>query len=84
MTLKDQTFEPHQVHGNAGQQVIIELEADGNDHTFTVPAIGLDIKVPAKGKVTASFVMPTEGIFPFYCKIHGSPTSGMHGQLVFH
>jgi plastocyanin len=84
LNLKDMSFDPHQIHGNAGQQVILTLVADSQDHTFTVPSLSIDLKLPAKSRTTAQFVVPVDGIEPFYCRNHGAPASGMHGLLVFH
>ncbi|HLF76535.1 MAG TPA: hypothetical protein VJB57_03515 [Dehalococcoidia bacterium] len=84
LNVKNDSFEPHQIHGNAGQQVIVNLVADSQDHTFTIASLGVDVRIAARDRATARFVVPVEGISPFYCRNHGTPTSGMHGLLIFH
>lgn len=90
-----QTFEPHQIHGNYDDTVALTLHGSDERHSFTVPILGIDQLVDKGKTVQLSFVLPlsltggtttpaTEGIYPFYCRFHGSPTSGMHGFLIFH
>ena len=78
------SFTPHQIHGNAGQKVTLTVVGSNTGHTFTVPSLGVDVSIPAGQTRTAQFVVPGESILPFFCRIHGAPDSGMHGQLVFH
>ena len=92
---RDQTYEPHQIHGNYDDTVIVTIHGSDERHSFTVPVLGID-RVIEKGKTeVVTFVLPLsltggtttpahEGIYPFYCRFHGSPTSGMHGLLIFH
>jgi hypothetical protein len=86
-----QTFGPHQVHGNFDDAVVLTVRGSGERHSFTVPVIALDQTISERGETTVSFSLPLalggaaqEGIFPFYCRFHGTPTSGMHGLLIFH
>jgi hypothetical protein len=90
-----QTFEPHQIHGNYDDTVALTLHGSDERHSFTVPVLGIDQLVDKGKTVQLSFVLPlsltggtttpaVEGIYPFYCRFHGSPTSGMHGFLIFH
>lgn len=80
------SFEPHEIHGNAGQVVILTVQGDSEEHTFTIKAIGLsvDVKIPAGRSVTTSFIVPQAGISTFYCSVHGTTNTGMHGLLIFH
>jgi heme/copper-type cytochrome/quinol oxidase subunit 2 len=86
-----QTFEPHQIHGNFDDTVVVTLTGSDDRHSFTVPIAGIDQVVERDRTSTVTFVLPlslggatAEGTFPFYCRFHGSPTSGMHGFLIFH
>jgi heme/copper-type cytochrome/quinol oxidase subunit 2 len=88
---RDQTFAPHQIHGNFDDTVTVTLSGSDKRHSFTVPEIGIDQTIDEGKTVVVSFVLPlalggpaAEGIFPFYCRFHGSPTSGMHGFLILH
>lgn len=88
---KDQTYEPHQIHGNFDDTVIVSLKGSGDRHSFTVPILGLDQVIEKDKTAVVTLVLPlalggptAEGTFPFYCRFHGSPTSGMHGFLIFH
>ena len=84
MSLADSAFNPNQVHGNAGDQVTITFKDVKSDHTFTVPELGLDERISAGSTFRLGFVVRNDGVIPFYCRLHGSPGSGMHGYLVFH
>jgi plastocyanin len=90
-----QTFEPHQIHGNYDDTVTLTLHGSDERHSFTVAVLGLDQTIDKDKTVQLSFVLPlsltggtatpaSEGIYPFYCRFHGSPTSGMHGFLILH
>jgi plastocyanin len=85
------TFEPHQVHGNLDDTVVVTINGSDERHSFTIPVLGLDRTIDQGRTVVVSFVLPLalggaagEGTFPFYCRFHGTPTSGMHGLLIFH
>jgi hypothetical protein len=91
----DRSFEPHQVHGNFDDTIVVTLHGSDERHSFTVPALGTDLLVDKGASVSATLVPPLslappaangsiEGIFAFYCRFHGSPTSGMHGFLILH
>jgi len=78
------SFEPHQIHGNVGDSVIVTLVGDNEQHTFTIDSLGVNVMVPATATRIVQLTPTTKGITPFYCRFHGSPTAGMHGQLIFH
>jgi plastocyanin len=84
MSVAERTFEPHQLHGNAGDTVVLTITGATEDHTFTVDSLGLDFAIPAKKTTQVSFIVPVDGEIPFYCKLHGTTASGMHGLLIFH
>jgi plastocyanin len=78
------SFSPHQVHGNAGDLVVVTLVGSGEQHSFTIDALGVDEVVKPQTTRRVRFTAPPEGITPFYCRFHGSAASGMHGLLIFH
>jgi uncharacterized cupredoxin-like copper-binding protein len=78
------SFSPHQIHGNAGQPVSVTLIGSAQAHSFTIPSLNIDVSLAANETRTVRFVVPAEGITPFYCRVHGKPDSGMHGLLIFH
>jgi plastocyanin len=84
MSLADSAFSPSQVHGNRGDQVTIIFRDAQSSHTFTVPELGIDERIAAGSTLRLGFVVRSEGVIPFYCRLHGAPGSGMHGYLVFH
>jgi hypothetical protein len=49
-----------------------------------VTSLGIDVAIAARETKQFSFVMPVEGEVPFFCRLHGSATAGMHGLLIFH
>jgi hypothetical protein len=84
MGLSGTAFTPNQIHGNAGDQVLVTFSGGETDHTFTIPALGIDERIAANSTLRLGFVVRSDGVMPFYCRLHGSPTSGMLGYLVFH
>jgi plastocyanin len=62
----------------------VTVDFTNNDlfwHTFTVPALGVDIRVPVKGSRQVSFNAPP-GTYEFFCAIPGHKQIGMKGTLV--
>ena len=62
----------------------VTVEFTNNDlfwHTFTVPALGVDIRAPVKGSRQVSFNAPP-GTYEFFCAIPGHKQIGMKGTLV--
>jgi len=62
----------------------VTVDFTNNDlfwHTFTVPALGVDIRTPVKGHLQASFNAPP-GSYEFFCAIPGHKQIGMKGTLV--
>jgi len=62
----------------------VTVDFTNNDlfwHTFTVPALGVDIRVPVKGHGQMSFNAPA-GSYEFFCAIPGHKQIGMRGTLV--
>jgi len=62
----------------------VTVDFTNNDlfwHTFTVPALGVDIRAPVKGSRQLSFNAPP-GTYEFFCAIPGHKQIGMRGTLV--
>jgi plastocyanin len=62
----------------------ITVDFTNNDlfwHTFTVPALGIDIRAPVKGHGQVSVNAPA-GSYEFFCAIPGHKQIGMRGTLV--
>jgi plastocyanin len=62
----------------------VTVDFTNNDlfwHTFTVPALGVDIRTPVKGHSQVSFNAPA-GSYEFFCAIPGHKQIGMRGTLV--
>jgi hypothetical protein len=89
------TFQPHQIHGNYDDSVVVTVRGSDERHSFTIDVLGVDRVIESGSTEVVSFVLPLsltggsttpahEGIYPFYCRFHGTPTSGMHGLLIFH
>ena len=62
----------------------VTVDFTNNDlfwHTFTVPALGVDIRTPVKGHSQVSF-NAAPGSYEFFCAIPGHKQIGMKGTLV--
>ena len=84
LNLANRVFTPQQVHGNAGDTVALTLTGGTEEHTFTVSSLNVDVTIAAGETKQFSFVMPVDGEVPFFCRLHGTPSSGMRGLLIFH
>ena len=64
----------------------VTVDFTNNDlfwHTFTVPALGVDVRTPVKGHRQVSFNAPP-GTYEFFCAIPGHKQIGMRGTLIIH
>jgi len=62
----------------------VTVDFTNNDlfwHTFTVPALDVDIRTPVKGHSRVSFNAPA-GSYEFFCAIPGHKQIGMRGTLI--
>jgi len=62
----------------------VTVDFTNNDlfwHTFTVPALGVDIRTPVKGHGQVSF-NAAPGSYEFFCAIPGHKSIGMRGTLI--
>lgn len=73
-------FSKRALRGRAGH-VIMQLENhDLFWHTFTIDALGVDLKVPVEAKQQVAFDAPA-GTYEFHCTIPGHALLGMTGTL---
>jgi heme/copper-type cytochrome/quinol oxidase subunit 2 len=66
----------------SGGQTVSNLAADNISHTFTVPALNLNIPIPPSSVVTAYFTLNQTGNFSWFCMTAcgGGPT-GLEGAM---
>ncbi len=65
-------------------QGTVTVDFSNNDlfwHTFTIDALGVDVRAPVKGHRQVTFHAAL-GTYEFYCAIPGHKSIGMHGILV--
>jgi plastocyanin len=80
LELDDFYFEPTVLVGEAGQELSIELENEGQaTHTFTIDDLGIDEEIQPGDSVETEVTFPDSGALPFYCRFHTS--RGMNGGL---
>jgi plastocyanin len=69
--------------GHSGQVTVDFTNNDLFWHTFTVPALGVNIDAPVKAHRRLTFTA-RPGTYEFFCAIPGHRQIGMHGTLVIH
>ncbi|HEV2011625.1 MAG TPA: cupredoxin domain-containing protein [Candidatus Limnocylindria bacterium] len=77
---KDTAYSNRELTARAGE---IRIEMTNSDlfwHTFTIDALGVDLRVPLAGTRTAAFTA-APGVYPYYCQIPGHASAGMRGTL---
>jgi len=77
---KDTAYSTRDLTAPAGE---IRIEMLNNDlfwHTFTIDALGVDLRVPLSGRRAAVFTA-APGVYQYYCAIPGHAASGMRGTL---
>jgi plastocyanin len=80
LELDDFYFEPTVLEGEAGQQISIELENEGEaDHNFSITDQNIDQDVAPGDKTEIQVTFPDSGSVLFFCRFHES--SGMAGAL---
>ena len=77
---KDTAYSTLELTARAGE---IRIEMTNNDlfwHTFTIDALGVDLRVPLAGTRAAVFTA-APGVYQYYCQIPGHASAGMRGTL---
>ena len=73
-------FVPDTLRAGGGQVTVAVRNRDLFWHTFTIDALGVDIRAPVGGVRSAS-IEAEPGTYDFYCRIPGHATLGMRGKL---
>jgi plastocyanin len=79
--VRDPFFDPDGIQVVPGAVVTFTWQGN-DDHNVTWVDAGLTSS-PTQSQGTHEVTMPqTQGEYGYYCTIHGTPTSGMHGRVV--
>jgi len=74
------SFSPTFITASPGQKFTVQLRNDGNArHTFTSPAMGVDLELAPGASRTVALTAPTTGSVEFHCRFHQS--QGMQGAV---
>ena len=73
-------YVPETFQASSGQVTVAVRNRDLFWHTFTIDALGVDIRAPVGGVRSASFEAEP-GSYDFYCRIPGHAALGMRGKL---
>ena len=79
------SFTPSELRTKVGQPIEIRLRSDDTDHGFKVLGTKIDIRIPKRGKGTATvtFDPPAAGRYTFECShVCGAGHSFMRGVIV--
>lgn len=80
LELDDFYFEPTVLTGEAGQQLTLELENEGDaEHNFSLPDQSIDQDVESGESASVTVTFPASGTLGFFCKYHEG--QGMRGAL---
>ena len=73
-------FVPEALRASGGEVTVAVRNRDLFWHTFTVDALGVDVRAPVGRLRTATFEAQP-GTYSYYCRIPGHATLGMRGTL---
>ena len=77
---KEMAFSTTRLAARAGEVTVRMRNGDLFWHTFTVPELGVNLRVPVRGERTATFTA-APGTYEFICAIPGHTQAGMRGTL---
>ena len=77
---KDTAFSAPVLVARAGQITVDMSNADLFWHTFTIDALGVDLRVPLAGRRSVTFTA-APGVYEYRCQIPGHAQLGMIGTL---
>ena len=77
---KDTAYSTKALTVSAGEVRINMTNSDLFWHTFTIDALGVDLRVPLAGRRVTVFTAPP-GTYTYYCEIPGHASAGMRGTL---
>ena len=67
----------------SGGQTLQTVPADSIAHTFTIPALNLNVPIPVSSTVVAYFTITKAGTYAWFCEtLCGSGASGTGGAMV--
>jgi plastocyanin len=73
------TFNPDKFSVTSGDSITVQ-NTSSFLHTFTVDGQNIDTEVTAGTSARIAIGIPA-GTYQFFCRFHGTATSGMHGTL---
>jgi plastocyanin len=78
----DYYFKPTFLKSKLGSKVTVKLKNEGkNQHTFTIPSLGIDTVLDPGKTATVDVTLPTDGALNYFCRLHGpSGTEGDFGM----
>jgi len=77
---KDTAYSPRELVARAGEIRIDMTNGDLFWHTFTIDALGVDLRVPLDGRRSVTFTA-APGTYEYHCQIPGHTQAGMTGTL---
>ena len=83
VTLRNFQIVPTVLEVQAGEQARFSVRSTGAGHTFTIPAFGVNVRLPAGITRIVEFEVPdgTSGDIQLLCRFHSSGSGGMVGKL---
>ena len=82
VTAMDFAFAPNVILASAGRPVHLEIANTSSDaHDFSLPALGVEVALPAGRTTAVSFTPPRAGVYWFWCDLPGHSQAGMVGQV---
>lgn len=80
---KDTAYSTPELVARSGEIRIDMTNADLFWHTFTIDALGVDLRVPLAGRRSVTFTA-APGVYEYHCQIPGHTQAGMTGMLTVH
>jgi plastocyanin len=81
LATENMAFSTSELTVEAGKVTLLLANHDLFWHTFTIDALGVDVKAPIGGERVITF-KAEPGTYTFYCAIPGHETIGMRGTLI--
>ena len=83
VTAKNWEFVPAQIEVEKGNTVELSITSIDVDHSFALPAFGINTKLSPNQTSVVTFTADKTGSFPFSCKVFcGEGHKGMNGVLI--
>lgn len=63
-------FLPEEIEARCGDSISATIiNEDEYDHGFSIQALGINERMPARGTIKVRFTLKREGDFPFFCSV---------------